>query len=344
VTLHDFIDQIGKYFIADVTLDFNRLYRLDEVKNAALRVPGVVSVEGWSYVSAEALYPDGTAGDNLTILAPPANSKLVSPLLISGRWIQPGDMKAITVSEGILSKFPGLIPGQTLRLKVNGKIDDWLVVGIFKFVTQQGTVAYSSYEYVSKLTHTSNLSYSYRIVTDQHAPAFQQIMAGRLDTYFRNHGFHINQARTGQSTLKTASESLDILVTFLLIMALLTALVGSMGLTGTMGMNVLERTREIGVMRSIGAVDSEIMRTVIVEGVIIGGISWILGTLLSFPITYLLSSIISAAIFKSQIAVHFTYQGFGLWLLVVLVLSAVASILPARNAARLTIREVLAYE
>jgi putative ABC transport system permease protein len=42
--------------------------------------------------------------------------------------------------------------------------------------------------------------------------------------------------------------------------------------------------------------------------------------------------------------VHFTYQGFAIWLLVVLVLSAVASILPARNAARLTIREVLAYE
>jgi putative ABC transport system permease protein len=229
-------------------------------------------------------------------------------------------------------------------LKVNGKIDDWLVVGIFKFVTQQGTVAYSSYEYVSKLTHTSNLSYSYRVVTDQHDAASQQVMAGRLDEYFRNHGFHINQARTGQSTLQTASESLDILVTFLLIMALLTALVGSMGLTGTMGMNVLDRTREIGVMRSIGAVDSEIMRTVIVEGVIIGGISWILGTLLSFPITYMLSSIISAAIFKSQIAVHFTYQGFGLWLLVMLALSVAASILPARNAARLTIREVLAYE
>ena len=117
-----------------------------------------------------------------------------------------------------------------------------------------------------------------------------------------------------------------------------------MGLTGTMGMNVLERTREIGVMRSIGAVDREIMRTVIVEGLVIGGISWLLGALLSFPITYLLSSIISSAIFQSQIAVHFTFTGFLIWLAVVLALSAVASILPARNAARLTIREVLAYE
>ena len=170
------------------------------------------------------------------------------------------------------------------------------------------------------------------------------MMAERVDVYFRTQGFHVSQTRTGESTLKTASDSLDILVTFLLIMALLTALVGSIGLTGTMGMNVLERTREIGVMRSIGAVDREIMRTVIVEGLVIGGISWMLGALLSFPITYLLSSIISSAIFHSQIAIHFTYTGFLIWLLVVLVLAAVASILPARNAARLTIREVLAYE
>jgi putative ABC transport system permease protein len=344
VTLHDYINSIGRYFMADVTLDFTQTYRLDEVRQTALQVPGVVAVEGWAYASAEALYPDGTVADTITVLAPPADSTLVSPMMVSGRWLQPGDQKAVTVSEGILAKYPDLAPGKTIRLKINGKEDDWTVVGIFKFVTQQGTVAYGTYEYISRITHTSNHSFTYRIVTDKHTPDYQQMMAGRLDKYFRDQGFHVNAARTGKSTLASASESLDILVTFLLIMALLTALVGSMGLTGTMGMNVLERTREIGVMRSIGAVDREIMRTVIVEGMVIGGISWLIGAALSFPITYLLSDIVSVAIFKSPIAVHFTLQGFGLWLLVVLVLSALASILPARNAARLTIREVLAYE
>jgi putative ABC transport system permease protein len=344
VTLHDYIGQIGHYFLADVQLDFDQLYHLNKVESAAMQVPGVVSVEGWAYTSAEALYPDGTTADNITVLAPPVNSKLIAPVLLSGRWLQPGDTRAITVSEGILSKFPDLKAGGTLRLKVNGKEEDWLVVGIFQFVNQEGTIAYGTYEYISDLTHITNQAFSFRIVTDQHDPAYQQMMADRIDAYFRAQGFHVNQARTGTSTLQTASDSLDILVTFLLIMAVLTALVGSIGLTGTMGMNVLERTREIGVMRSIGAVDREIMRTVIVEGLVIGGISWLLGTLISFPITYLLSSIISSAIFQSQIAVHFTFTGFLIWLGVVLVLSAFASVLPARNAARLTIREVLAYE
>jgi putative ABC transport system permease protein len=344
VTLFDYIDSIGDYFMADVTLDFNKPYRLNDVNLTGMRYPGVTYVEGWAFANAEVLFPDGMAADNLLILAPPVESELVAPIMVAGRWLQPGDSKAITVSESLFDKFPDLEPGQYLRMKVNGKEDDWLVVGIFKFVSQQGTIAYGTYDYISRLTHLAKRSVSYRIVTERHDTAYQTMMAEKLDAYFRDQGYDVREARTGQSTLKTASESLDILVAFLLVMALLTASVGSMGLAGTMGMNVLERTREIGIMRSIGAVDSEIMRTVIVEGVVIGSISWVLGAILSFPFTYMLSTIVSLAIFNSPIDVHFTFLGFIIWLAVVLVLSALASVLPARNAAGLTIREVLAYE
>ena len=344
VTLHDYVNSIGNYFLADVSLDFNQPYRLNEVKNTALQVPGVVAVEGWAYTSAEAINPDGTVGDTLTILAPPVNSSLVDPVMVSGRWLQPGDQKAITVSEDILAKFPGLAPGKTIHLKINGHEDDWTVVGIFKFASQDGTVAYGTYDSISQVTHTTDHAFTFRVVTDSHTPAYQQMMSDRLDKYFRGQGLSSQCGPFRRFHINSAAGSLDILVTFLLIMALLTAVVGSMGLMGTMGMNVLERTREIGIMRSIGAVDGEVMRTVIVEGLLIGGISWLIGALLSFPITYLLADIVSLAIFQSPIAVHFTYQGFAIWLVVVLALSAVASILPARNAARLTIREVLAYE
>jgi len=349
VTLFDYIDSIGKYFKADVTVSFDRPYRLEKVNQVGMQYPGVSIVEGWAYANAEVLFPDKTVADNLLIMAPPVDSKLVEPILISGRWLQPGDEKAITVSESIKNQFPGLQPGQSLHMKVNGKEDDWKVVGIFSFVSQQGTIAYGTYDYISRYVNLVDRSVSFRFVGytqngGELSGAAQQQMADGLDKYFRAQGFHVTEARTGKSTLSTASESLGILVSFLLVMALLTASVGSMGLAGTMGMNVLERTREIGIMRSIGAVDSEIMRTVIVEGVIIGGISWLLGALLSFPFTYMLSTIVSLAVFNSPIAVHFTWIGFVIWLAVVLVLSALASVLPARNAASLTIREVLAYE
>jgi putative ABC transport system permease protein len=340
-TLFDYIGAVGNYFKADVTATFDRPYRIDEIKRITLQYPGITRVEGWAAANAELLYADDTSAGNLIILAPPADSPLVEPMMVSGRWPEPADERAIAVSENILTEFPNLKPNDYLRMKLNGKKDDWKVVGIFKFISQQGTVAYATYDYVSRYTNQAGRSLSFRIESDQHDEASQNQLAQALDLYFREQGLHVTQTLSGKSTLKRASDSLNILVVILLVMALLTASVGAMGLAGTMGMNVLERTREIGIMRSIGAGDREIMRTVIVEGMTIGAISW---GLLAVPITYGLSWIISSAIFNSMIDVHFTWLGFVIWLAVVLVLSALASVLPARSATSLTIREVLAYE
>ena len=58
----------------------------------------------------------------------------------------------------------------------------------------------------------------------------------------------------------------------------------------------------------------------------------------------MLLGIISTSMGIGTIPMTFTVQGMAIWLVVVLVLTALASVWPARNAARLTIREVLAYE
>ena len=127
-------------------------------------------------------------------------------------------------------------------------------------------------------------------------------------------------------------------------MALLTAFVGSIGLMGTMSINVLERTREIGVMRTIGATDFIVIQSVIIEGVVIGLITWFLAIGLAYPISFALLNIIGQAMAGSSFALIFTPLGVALWLAMVILLSIVASVMPARNAARLTINEVLAYE
>jgi putative ABC transport system permease protein len=154
----------------------------------------------------------------------------------------------------------------------------------------------------------------------------------------------MTEVTTGLLLRTSSSEGLNVLTIFLLIMATLTALVGSIGLAGTMSMNVMERTREIGVMRAIGASDGILMRMVLAEGLVICLLSWVLGSLLAFPISKLMSDTVSLALFDAPSDFGFTLTGFVIWLGVVLALSVLASLMPARSATRLTIREVLAYE
>ncbi|NOH03882.1 MAG: ABC transporter permease [Chloroflexi bacterium] len=343
-TPHEYIGAIGKYFAADVSLDFDEPYRLSEMRRAAMSVGGVTGVEGWQFVSGELLDENGEVLENINVFGPPADSRLIEPLLVAGRWIRSEDVRKLALSEAAYHYFPDLEPGDHVTLKIDGREEDWEVVGIFKFVDREGVLAYAPYEYISELNNLANRSYSYRLVTDRHDRAYQDAKAEELDKYLRDQGFKVRAAEAGGASLDVAVESLDTLVVFLLIMAILTAIVGAMGLTGTMGMNVLERTREIGIMRAIGADDRAVMQTVIGEGFVIGIISFIFAIVVSVPITYGLSFIVSWAVFETPIDVIFTFTGYAIWLGLVLLLSVLGSILPARNAARLTIREVLAYE
>jgi len=344
VTLHDYIGAINKYFAADVSVDFDAPYRLREMQQAMTQLPGVTRVEGWQFASGELLDADGQVLENLNIFAPPAESELIEPILVKGRWIEPGDARKFAVSEAVYKYYPDAEPGDLLQVEMFGKRETWEIVGIFKFVDREGMLAYAPYEYISQEMNLVNRAFMFRLVTERHTRSYQDAKAEELDAFLRERGYKVHSAEAGSASLDVAVESLDTLVVFLLIMAVLTAIVGSMGLTGTMGMNVLERTREIGITRAIGADDRAVMRTVIAEGVVIGMISFALAIVLSLPITYLLSTIVSLAIFETPIDTHFTWMGYAIWLGLVLALSAVASIVPARNAATMTIREVLAYE
>jgi putative ABC transport system permease protein len=131
---------------------------------------------------------------------------------------------------------------------------------------------------------------------------------------------------------------------FLLIMAILLAGVGGIGLMGTMSLNVLERTREIGVMRAIGASDGAVLKIVIVEGVLIGWLSWVVGAVVAFPLSKTLSNIVGMVVMNTTLNYTYSTGGLMLWLGVVTVLAVLASAWPARNASRVTVRDVLAYE
>lgn len=346
-SMENYIDRIGHYFLADVNLTLDGPYRISEIQRALSHVDGVGWAEGWAYGRSELLLEDDRAGDAVQLLAPPVNSKLIDPILLEGRWVVEGDEGAIVLSERFLSRYPDLDVGDPLRLRVNGEETEWVVVGFFQLAGKSaGFVAYTSYEYLAPLIGEENRAPTFRVIASRTDLTLeeQKVLGTRIETAMQERGFNVTEVTAGQTLTENTSRPLNTLTIFLLIMAVLTAMVGSIGLTGTMSMNVLDRTREIAVMRAIGASDRAVISLVLIEGVLIGLISWLAAVVVAVPISKLLSDVIHLAVFDARSALTFTAFGPLTWLGVVIVLSVLSSVVPASSAARLTIREALAYE
>jgi putative ABC transport system permease protein len=128
------------------------------------------------------------------------------------------------------------------------------------------------------------------------------------------------------------------------VMSTLIAVIGGLGLMSTMSINVMERTREIGVMRAIGASNWNIQSIVIVEGMIICLISWIISLLLSVLLTNVMTSGVGLLLFGKPLTIVYGWDGIFLWLIGIVGIGILASALPARGASRLTVKDTLAYE
>jgi putative ABC transport system permease protein len=303
-------------------------------------------VEGWGGAGGDILDDNDDVMTNFAIIAPPQDSQLVDPDIVAGRWLEPGEKKAMVISDTIYDYYPDLVPGDTLIVEIPGnREEEWEVVGIYRFVSMLGEpMAYANFEFISDKVNMPNQATSFRITTTHTEDASLQALIQRIERQLDDKGYAVQSLEAGDIMREGATTGVNTLVIFLLIMALLTAFVGSIGLMGTMSINVLERTREIGVMRTIGAADLVVMQSVVIEGLVIGLITWVIAIGLAYPISFALLNIIGQAMAGSSFALIFTPLGVVLWLAVVIVLSIIASVMPARNAAKLTINEVLAYE
>lgn len=117
-------------------------------------------------------------------------------------------------------------------------------------------------------------------------------------------------------------------------------LVASFGIANTMIMSILERTREIGIMKAIGAEDREIKLIFFVEAAVIGIVGGVVGVLIAWGITALANRLAFRFILKPQGAsfIDFFSLPFYLWMgaiLFALLVSILAALYPAARAARI---------
>lgn len=123
--------------------------------------------------------------------------------------------------------------------------------------------------------------------------------------------------------------------------SLLMAVVGGIGLLTIMSINVFERQREIGVMRSVGATTRAVMIQFMLEGVFFGVTTWLIG----IPLSYFISKVLLASVpFSEVIGYDYTWVTPAVGLVSMMVLTGLATLYPSIKAGQKTVSDILRYQ
>ncbi|MCF7987491.1 MAG: ABC transporter permease [Methylovulum sp.] len=321
------------------------------VVRAAISVRSTIRVELWQRLAmdmsqhGEALRQKGSLGTQL--LALPPDTVLYQPLIEAGRWLNVGDNgKHVLVLSADTAALNGIQVGDNVDLRLGTQNQVWQVIGLYRWLAGSHFAVepvYAPLETVQNISQQREMASfallsAYITTLDEEADYLHQLKKAfqdqqiALDVYSTLAKLEQRQFTRNQFTP---------VLTTLLGLAAMIAGVGGIGLSGTLAISVLQRTREIGVLRAIGAPATAIFRLFLMEGVLHAGVSW----LVSVPLAYLAAEPLAKQLGKTMLGIQldFVFNGdaVGYWLVMVLVIAALASYWPARKAAHLTVRECL---
>ncbi len=335
------VDMLFESMRFDMALRFDRSWPADSLEAAIAAVPGVAQAEGWGGTRAAFAGPDGTLGNTFALSAPPAASRLFVPSLLDGRGLEQGDGNALIVNRRLLADEPRLALGSEVTLLINGQPVRWKVIGVVE--TGPSPAAYTRRETLASAIGDGRVD---RAVVESavDGSASQLELVQRLRTELEHSGFTVQSSQLMEQSRRVMEDHLLMVAGFLGIMSQLMIVVGGLGLASTMSLAVLERTREIGVLRAIGASHRAILTMIQIEGLVVAIASWLIALPLSVPMSVVLGKAFGRIMLPVPVILVPEPTGVLRWLAVALVVSIAACAWPALRATRITTAAALAYE
>lgn len=317
----------------DLSVSLRETYDEQQVQRAIANVPGVRRGEAW-------LAADASLGSrDFTVLGLPADSQLLEPQILEGRNLSPGDSDAMVVNSELARRFSQMRVGQTVNVQVEAVERSFRIVGVAReeFSPAIGYVQLTSIQ-PPRVVNSLRFALDH---TDEDAIA---AVKSEIDRRLERNGIRARSSTSKADTRFSFDQHMVMIYVFLIVMSAIIGCVGGLGLMTTMSLNVLERRREMGVLRAIGATPRAVRAMVIVEGLVIGVLSWAIAAVLAWPVSKFVGDSVIGLMFRSGLDFTFEPLGLVIWLVVSVALSAVASFVPAWRASRVTVREALAYE
>jgi len=346
----------------DLTVALNTMTSFEKIEQAVSKTPGIARAEGWIYAQASiveassaatvsgghgasgGLHEGGaTPGESFTVLGLPDNTTMLKPDIIEGHDLLPGETDTIVVNSALASRSAQMKAGSSVNLRMGPAEKSWRIVGIAQEPFSPAT-AYVPRRYFEEAGGHLGMTNSLRLALDQTDRASINQVKSNLDQNLEQAGIRAQGSNSKGDSRFGFDQHMVMIYVFLIVMSCILAGVGGLGLMTTMSLNVLERRREMGVLRAIGATPKAIWMIIVAEGGVIGLLSWALAGLAAWPVSKALGDLILTLMFKTRLSFLFELRGLLIWLVVSLCLCVVASFLPAWRASRQSVREAIGYE
>ncbi len=285
------------------------------------------------------------AGTGGMLIGVPDNSNLYLPMIVAGRWLLPTDERAVVMNEETAEEN-SIVLDDTITLNLGDLGDDkWQVVGFYRVlsVVPEPDAVYAPQDAIFRATTKHNVGQQLLVRTASADEATANAITTQLKEQFEGRNWEIADTQTIYETRSFFDNFFIQYLGMLFGLAIIMAMVGGIGLTGSLSISVVERTKEIGVMRAIGARTLVLLGMFVMEGVLQGLISWTVAVPVSFVLGRPLANIVGEAMFKVALDYQYNYQAVIIWLILVVIISTLASVMPARNATTISVRESLAY-
>jgi putative ABC transport system permease protein len=249
----------------------------------------------------------------------------------------PGDTNAIVMNTAMAAAHERFSTGQTLTLRIGQTPTSFRIVGIVREPMSAPT-GYVPREYWAGMVNNVH------VALDRTGRRSVEEVKQALDVSLKREDLHAASISDTAGTRFSFDQHMLMIYVFLVVVTSIIGAIGGLGLMTAMSLNVLERRREMGVLRAIGASPSAIGLIVIGEGVMAALISWALAALGAWPLSKVGGDLLWKRFFSEGLDFRFELSGLLLWFAASLLLGVVASVLPAWNASRSTVREALSHE
>jgi putative ABC transport system permease protein len=331
------LNQIFSAYHADVLAVLNTPQSYNEVQAELASVPGVDKTEPLFQDSVDTQWGTGLLTGVLS------NSQIYHKHVLSGRWFTDSDQNVVLLTENGAKKS-GLKVGDSIEFHNSLHSARWTIIGIardYNNPTGMGVMLAP----ISQINVFEQLPADYTntfmISSTSKNQADIDALASRIDDTLSS--FHVEvTVLTAQQMIQRNQSTFLVLYVLFYSVVVIVALVGAIGLFNALAMSVLERRREIGILRSMGATGRKVMQVFLTEGVSLGVVAWLAALIIGIPAAYGFVQFIGQQLF--QVPFTFNPVSLVLMLLFILIVAALASIGPVLGASRVKIAQTLRYE